>query len=81
MFIDAAGVSATFLMTAPIAEDLHIGFADEAWILGTYSMVFAATRECFFLFFGVHFVWFLVGGGRVGWSPGPLVAASSWRSC
>lgn len=43
MFIDAAGVSATFLMTAPIAEDLHIGFADEAWILGTYSMVFAAT--------------------------------------
>lgn len=37
--------SATFLMTAPIAEDLHIGFADEAWILGTYSMVFAATRE------------------------------------
>lgn len=45
MFIDAAGVSATFLMTAPIAEDLHIGFADEAWILGTYSMVFAATRE------------------------------------
>lgn len=40
---DAAGVSATFLMTAPIAEDLHIVVADEAWILGTYSMVFAAT--------------------------------------
>ena len=45
MFIDAAGVSATFLMTAPIAQDLHITFADEAWILGTYSMVFAATRK------------------------------------
>jgi hypothetical protein len=36
---DAAGVSATFLMTAPIAEDLHISFANEAWVLGTYSMV------------------------------------------
>lgn len=60
MFIDAAGVSATFLMTAPIgvskyrhpqsfaddsAVDLNIAFADEAWVLGTYSMVFAATRE------------------------------------
>lgn len=30
-------------MTAPIAHELHIGFSDEAWILGTYSMVFAAT--------------------------------------
>jgi len=45
MFIDAAGVSATFLMTAPISKDLNIAFADEAWVLGTYSMVFAATRE------------------------------------
>lgn len=40
---DAAGVSATFLMTAPIAEDLGVSTANEAWILGTYSMVFAAT--------------------------------------
>ena len=47
MFIDAAGVSATFLMTAPISNDLNIAFADEAWVLGTYSMVFAATREFF----------------------------------
>lgn len=29
-------------MTAPIAHDLHISFANEAWVLGTYSMVFAA---------------------------------------
>lgn len=29
-------------MTAPIAHDLNISFANEAWILGTYSMVFAA---------------------------------------
>jgi len=47
MFIDAAGVSATFLMTAPIAKDLNIAFADEAWVLGTYSMVFAATRQLY----------------------------------
>jgi hypothetical protein len=32
-------------MTAPIAEDLGIAYNDEAWVLGTYSMVFAATRE------------------------------------
>jgi hypothetical protein len=32
-------------MTAPISKDLNIAFADEAWVLGTYSMVFAATRE------------------------------------
>lgn len=43
MFIDAAGVSATFLMTAPIAEDLHVKFGDLAWILGTYSLAFAST--------------------------------------
>ncbi|WWC72441.1 uncharacterized protein I206_106403 [Kwoniella pini CBS 10737] len=43
MFIDAAGVSATFLMTAPIAEDLGIKTGDQAWILGTYSLAFAAT--------------------------------------
>ncbi|ORX41180.1 putative efflux protein EncT [Kockovaella imperatae] len=43
MFIDAAGVSATFLMTAPISEDLGISAGDQAWVLGTYSMVFAAT--------------------------------------
>ena len=42
-FIDAAGVSATFLMTAPIAADLNISVGNEAWILGTYSMIFAAT--------------------------------------
>jgi hypothetical protein len=51
MFIDAAGVSATFLMTAPIAVDLNIAFADEAWVLGTYSMVFAATRKSSVLIF------------------------------
>ncbi len=44
--VDSAGVSATFLMTAPIASDLNIGVGNEAWILGTYSMIFAATREC-----------------------------------
>ncbi|WVQ85871.1 hypothetical protein IAT38_008039 [Cryptococcus sp. DSM 104549] len=43
MFIDAAGVSATFLMTAPIAVDLDIKVGDQAWILGTYSLAFAAT--------------------------------------
>ncbi|OCF30724.1 efflux protein EncT [Kwoniella heveanensis CBS 569] len=43
MFIDAAGVSATFLMTAPIAKDLDIALGDQAWILGTYSLSFAAT--------------------------------------
>jgi MFS family permease len=30
-------------MTAPIAIDLNISTANEAWILGTYSMIFAAT--------------------------------------
>ena len=40
---DAAGVSATFLMTAPIANDLNISVANEAWVLGTYSMIFAST--------------------------------------
>ncbi|WWD20594.1 hypothetical protein CI109_105070 [Kwoniella shandongensis] len=43
MFIDAAGVSATFLMTAPIAADLNIAVGDQAWILGTYSLAFAST--------------------------------------
>lgn len=43
MFIDAAGVSATFLMTEPIGVDLNIRFEDYAWILGTYSLAFAAT--------------------------------------
>ncbi|WOO83271.1 Drug resistance protein [Vanrija pseudolonga] len=43
MFIDAAGVSATFLMTAPIGEDLHIKLANQAWILGSYSLAFAST--------------------------------------
>ena len=33
-------------MTAPIAEDLGISVNNEAWILGTYSMCFAATRTC-----------------------------------
>ena len=31
-------------MTAPIASDLKIKVSNEAWILGTYSMIFAATR-------------------------------------
>ncbi|OXM77898.1 efflux protein EncT [Cryptococcus neoformans Bt63] len=43
MFIDAAGVSATFLMTAPIANDLGVQMGDQAWILGTYSLAFAST--------------------------------------
>ncbi|KAL1405759.1 hypothetical protein Q8F55_007432 [Vanrija albida] len=43
MFIDAAGVSATFLMTAPIGEDLGISLANQAWILGSYSLAFAST--------------------------------------
>lgn len=43
MFIDAAGVSATFLMTEPIGVELGIQFADYAWVLGTYSLAFAAT--------------------------------------
>jgi MFS family permease len=30
-------------MTAPIAADLGVSTGNEAWILGTYSMVFAAT--------------------------------------
>ena len=42
--VDTAGVSATFLMTGPIASDLKIKVSNEAWILGTYSMIFAATR-------------------------------------
>lgn len=47
MFVDVAGVTATFVMTEPIAKDLSIQVNNEAWILGTYSMVFAA-----FLLFG-----------------------------
>lgn len=43
MFIDAAGVSATFLMTDPIAKDLGISYGDYAWVLGTYSLAFAST--------------------------------------
>lgn len=43
MFIDVAGVSATFLMTAPIATDLNVSQGNLAWILGTYSLAFAAT--------------------------------------
>ncbi|WVR08470.1 hypothetical protein IAU60_005525 [Kwoniella sp. DSM 27419] len=42
MFIDAAGVSATFLMTAPIAEDLGISVGNQPWILATYSLAFAS---------------------------------------
>ncbi|RSH91162.1 hypothetical protein EHS25_009461 [Saitozyma podzolica] len=38
MFIVIAGVSATFLKTAPIAADLSIEMAGEAWIMGTYSL-------------------------------------------
>ena len=34
-----------FVQTAPIAEDLDISVGNEAWILGTYSMIFAATRK------------------------------------
>ncbi|BEJ11140.1 hypothetical protein CspHIS471_0105620 [Cutaneotrichosporon sp. HIS471] len=43
MFIDVAGVSATFLMTAPIASDLKVSQGNFAWVLGTYSLAFAST--------------------------------------
>jgi MFS family permease len=43
MFIDSAGVGATFVMTDPIAKDLGIGYGNYAWIVGTYSLAFAAT--------------------------------------
>ncbi|WVQ78123.1 hypothetical protein IAT38_000204 [Cryptococcus sp. DSM 104549] len=46
MFIDAAGISATFMMTAPIAADLDITPGNQAWILNTYSLAFAATLLC-----------------------------------
>jgi MFS family permease len=43
MFIDSAGVSATFLMTEPIAKDLGIQWGDLAWVLSSYSLAFAST--------------------------------------
>jgi MFS family permease len=43
MFADGLGVSATFLLTAPIAKDLGIDVANQAWIMTSYSLVFAAT--------------------------------------
>lgn len=36
-------MSATFIMTAPISADLGVALGDQAWVLGTYSMCFAAT--------------------------------------
>ncbi len=30
-------------MTLPISEDLGVAVGDQAWVLGTYSMAFAAT--------------------------------------
>jgi MFS family permease len=43
-FIDAAGVSATFIMTSPISapDELNIVVTDQAWVLASYSMCFAA---------------------------------------
>ncbi|WWD02252.1 hypothetical protein V865_000290 [Kwoniella europaea PYCC6329] len=43
MFIDGAGVTATILMTAEISKELGIGVGDQAWVLGTYAIAFAAT--------------------------------------
>lgn len=69
MFIDAAGVSATFLMTAPIASDLGIQMGDQAWILGTYSYVSPAWLVSYpsdtFLFNRLAFASTLLFAGRV----------------
>ncbi|OCF75874.1 hypothetical protein I204_03170 [Kwoniella mangroviensis CBS 8886] len=43
MFIDMAGVTATILMTAEISKELGIGVGDQAWVLGTYAIAFAAS--------------------------------------
>lgn len=43
MFIDSAGVSATFLLTEEISIDLGIKPGDQAWVLGTYTLAFAST--------------------------------------
>ncbi|OCF57577.1 hypothetical protein L486_05036 [Kwoniella mangroviensis CBS 10435] len=43
MFIDVAGVTATILMTAEISKELGIGVGDQAWVLGTYAIAFAAS--------------------------------------
>ncbi|TXT04331.1 hypothetical protein VHUM_04218 [Vanrija humicola] len=43
MFIDSAGLSAMFLMTAPIADDLGIELANQPWVIGSYALAFAST--------------------------------------
>lgn len=42
MFIDAAGIGAAFLLTSAISSDLGIARQNEAWVLGSYSLAFAA---------------------------------------
>jgi hypothetical protein len=37
-FLDAAGISAIFIMTAPISFDLNISLGQEAWVLTSYSL-------------------------------------------
>jgi hypothetical protein len=36
--LDAAGISAIFIMTAPISFDLNISLGQEAWVLTSYSL-------------------------------------------
>lgn len=43
MFIDSAGLSAMFLMTAPVADDLGIALANQPWVIGSYVVAFAST--------------------------------------
>lgn len=43
MFIDTAGVSATFLLTEKISVDLDIAPGNQAWVLGSYTLAFAST--------------------------------------
>lgn len=42
IFVDGAGTTAMFIMTEPIARDLGITRANEAWIPSSYAMVFAS---------------------------------------
>ncbi|KAL1410691.1 hypothetical protein Q8F55_001633 [Vanrija albida] len=43
MFIDSAGLSAMFVMTAPVATDLGIALANQPWVIGSYALAFAST--------------------------------------
>lgn len=48
MFIDIWCYSAFFIFTRPIAEDLHIQFTQESWVITSYAVTFAS----FLLFWG-----------------------------